>query len=1833
MMKKRFWALFLAVMMVVSVMPTTAFAEEGVSLFSIFEAPVGTYEFQDAKGERIVGATQILRIGESLSIPPAEESDGAIFQGWFIDEVEVTADYVQPTISEDTTYIVTPEFKDVTYVTFTDGDIVYDVREIVSGEVDVGNVSYIPASNKTLLGWSENAGSAAADFTGSNLANRNYEVYPITTTSPVVTFDHQDEAGTIHMESVENSQINEPSNPERIGYKFLFWTEDIDAETPVEYDFDTIVTADKTLYAVWDAEIVEYTVVYWKENADNDEYTFTELITRTAEAGTMVTATEADQSKYEDDFFSYNAEATGEIAVNGDGSTILNVFYARNQFTLTFKADDVSTVCGKQEHNHIEDRCRYHYEYERICDGDHRYHRPSCWKSILVWDCNKTEHTHDDSCYPQDGDASVFTITAKHGAAIADEFDFGSYTGLAWEEPGQNDYYGYPLQTLDRMPTSDITFELYYDWDKVKEQGRTQKTMIYWVEVLHGETAEKIEDGIGYKELKSVDTYFNYPTYNEEYHPIAGYIRTMNRDIFGSSRYWPDSTWEFYYSREKYPLTYYNYNAKAKTEYVPFEEALDEYYEYEPDSPSGMNGYTFEGWYLSPACEEGTEAEDHLLTMPLDGAIVYAKWSAPTHDVKAYYTIDINGTKEVLEIEHGAMLSIADLPSVSGMSAKLNYSEADFLGWYDADGNAFLSGTVTDEMELFARWRNEAYSVTYDNGNGRDLVSDKLLYVAGSSAVVLGSDGLTAPEGQKFECWTDDDDNTYYPGSLVVVPVGGIKLTAVYADLLSINMTSVTYVANNDLDEVDKTEKVELNNGTFEVAENSFTAPKQKAFDGWNTEADGTGDTYLPGDEAHANDPEEENILYAQWADDINEDKIPDKYQVFVYFKANGNGDVGKAGEEIFQVFTAKKDKDGKYEETVTFTPATVTPIPNTGYAFDFWYKDEVSTEKVDPFTQHVNLKTGISITYTATFDKNTFNVTYAWTGLPSEGMQPLLPAAETHQYQEQVTVDTYWLEGAQTTVGEDTYVFSGWDTKDFTMPAKDVKITGFWELDNWNDEDDKLTGGDKIPDKYQAEVTYKVENGTWSDNNTKDIVELFTLYEKNESTGQWNLKNPAVTLDDTVPTGMLPNDGYLPFGAWDAPVPYAGTIVVDGSVYVYKFQAANTLIFNFDANGGKWESDIPGYTMNADKTVASVKVAQGSTVSEITPIPTAPACDKEGYEYVFTGWYALPADEDVKIRPWNFENLIYENDRTVYARWAERRLPVVYDEPDTLYIYCQDENGAQVGADDIGYQRIPMTLGEDYTVTPVQTIQVGNDKYIYEGINEYSPVQELIVEHSGGKGKTFVLILNYTLDNLDDKNDEPTGGDNIPDKYQAVVTYKVIHGTWDGTKADPIDKIFTLKEKDTNGVWKDIEGVVLGDTVPSGMKADAAYLQSSGEWDADIKAETPVTGYATYTYEFKITKSPSVSIEKKVDKTSVPAGDNITYTIIVKNTGTVDLTGLTVVDDFTKGGDQDRTWVIDKLIPGESKTIKFTYRAITTDVDGLTNKATVSGSGVYGETPEVKTDVYREKDVVRPSKPALNKEDHYAYVVGYPDGLVHPERNITRAEVATIFFRMLLDESREDFWSQENWFSDVKSTDWFNNAVSTLANANLINGYPDGSYKPNANITRAEFATIAIRFFLEDDVEITENNLSDIKGHWAEANINLAYALNLINGYPDGTFRPDQKITRAEAMTIVNRVLERAPHKDHLLDDMIEWPDNMDTDVWYYADVQEATNSHEFYKTKDKDEDEKYEVWTELLPIRDWVALEQMWSQANSSKNPGEVVDININTPEAGNNGTLKLN
>ena len=223
-----------------------------------------------------------------------------------------------------------------------------------------------------------------------------------------------------------------------------------------------------------------------------------------------------------------------------------------------------------------------------------------------------------------------------------------------------------------------------------------------------------------------------------------------------------------------------------------------------------------------------------------------------------------------------------------------------------------------------------------------------------------------------------------------------------------------------------------------------------------------------------------------------------------------------------------------------------------------------------------------------------------------------------------------------------------------------------------------------------------------------------------------------------------------------------------------------------------------------------------------------------------------------------------------------------------------------------------------------------------------------------------------------------------------------------------------------------------------------------------------------------------------------------------------------------------------------------------------------------------------------------LNGDDHYAYIVGYPDSTVRPQNGITRAEVATIFFRLLTDETRNANSTKSNSYSDVAAGAWYNHAVSTLSAMGIVKGDSHGKFNPNAPITRAEFAAIAARF--DDKANTTAVDFSDIASHWAKDEISAAANNGWINGYTDGTFRPNNKITRAEAMTLVNRVLKRLPETaEDLHNDMIKWSDNSDTSAWYYLAVQEATNSH-YYDLKEN----KHEKWSKLRETRDWTELEK---------------------------------
>ena len=337
------------------------------------------------------------------------------------------------------------------------------------------------------------------------------------------------------------------------------------------------------------------------------------------------------------------------------------------------------------------------------------------------------------------------------------------------------------------------------------------------------------------------------------------------------------------------------------------------------------------------------------------------------------------------------------------------------------------------------------------------------------------------------------------------------------------------------------------------------------------------------------------------------------------------------------------------------------------------------------------------------------------------------------------------------------------------------------------------------------------------------------------------------------------------------------------------------------------------------------------------------------------------------------------------------------------------------------------------------------------------------------------------------------------------------------------------------------------GNGIPDAWEYRLAFKVVNGEWNnggsADIVVYVP----------FKDNKT----------------GDELKYAV-------VPITSIPAVGDKPNSGYRAGSW--DTTPVGNAKVEKDTVFTYTYA------KKSSSGGGSHKPTVTIPDDV----------PTGLNGDDHYAYIVGYPDSTVRPQNGITRAEVATIFFRLLTDETRNANSTKSNSYSDVAAGAWYNHAVSTLSAMGIVKGDSQGKFNPNAPITRAEFAAIAARF--DDKANTTAVDFSDIASHWAKNEISAAANNGWINGYTDGTFRPNNKITRAEAMTLVNRVLKRLPETaEDLHNDMIKWSDNSDTSAWYYLAVQEATNSH-YYDLKEN----KHEKWSKLRETRDWTELEK---------------------------------
>ena len=720
--------------------------------------------------------------------------------------------------------------------------------------------------------------------------------------------------------------------------------------------------------------------------------------------------------------------------------------------------------------------------------------------------------------------------------------------------------------------------------------------------------------------------------------------------------------------------------------------------------------------------------------------------------------------------------------------------------------------------------------------------------------------------------------------------------------------------------------------------------------------------------------------------------------------------------------------------------------------------------------------------------------------------------------------------------------------------------------------------------------VTFKVKNGTWSDGTAED------------QTVPVDLRNGLGTLSkNDVPTDMIPDTEHKATGTWDIrPNTDPNGISETGNyVYTYTFPPKNKCTVTYH-----WVS-----TENPDSAV----LPPPETVTEGTTYTVETVSKIEGW--TFSGWYdkANWTDTDETVKPGTYSSTAQDID--FYGRWTHDDCNVTFlaDYAD----YMMPERGSlNVGLPKtVSEYKVPVSYGSTLqnAVKSLPTpVPGGENKWFFKGwdleedgsekifytdlevlnmpvrsdltfVAQWWPVVTFDANGGAWRRDETIETMHYVKIQTDTEKvaaastpvrngytflgwyTAADGGDraNFEEEVygpktlyahwakNAAVTFRIVNGTWSGGAAE--DKTVSVV------LYPQADGTASGTLdasyVPQIMLPAPGYENTAGGWEQTPNTDpNGITGDVTYVYRFGSTGGGS-------------SGHSTRYTLHYEPNG-----GTAYKDERCSSGTKV---TLDKTPTRESYTFTGWYadKALTQKITSVTmnsDKTVYAGWEATGV----------------PDK--LNGDDHFAYVIGYPDGKVHPEGNISRAETATIFFRLLKSDIRDGNLTADNEFSDVSNGQWHNKAISTMAKLGIVKGRRADRFDPDASITRAEFAAICARF----NTKPVENSgsFSDISGHWAENEIERAAAFGWISGYPDGTFRPDARITRAEAMTMINRVLCRMPQsKSDLLDSMVTWPDNKPSD-WHYLAVQEATNSHDFDR-----QGEVGESWTKLTSVPDW--------------------------------------
>ena len=726
-------------------------------------------------------------------------------------------------------------------------------------------------------------------------------------------------------------------------------------------------------------------------------------------------------------------------------------------------------------------------------------------------------------------------------------------------------------------------------------------------------------------------------------------------------------------------------------------------------------------------------------------------------------------------------------------------------------------------------------------------------------------------------------------------------------------------------------------------------------------------------------------------------------------------------------------------------------------------------------------------------------------------------------------------------------------------------------------------------------EVTFTVVNGGWNAasnwyKNTTQTNDTKTL------TIEVPLRNGKGTLTpDLVPhvdnLDMKPAKCYKAPGTWgnNAPDTNADAITEDGTyAYTYTFPEADTYTITYRWVGTEVPEDV---SLPAQQTEQESSAGKNPTFE----IATVPSADKK---WSFSGWYTNEALTGTAIS----DSYIFPEDNandtknlTLYGKWTH--------DPCTVTFYADYFQPAQghFNTDDysISYT-VPYgsTLTKEQDTVPTPVTELAHTCY-FEGWGDDYKTSLLDTE---GEQENTEGEQENTQDKPAAYSEDSTAGTfytskaiqdmtiksdlNFVAQWWPIVTFNANGGDWELMEDRPTERYVPVPANSDHI-----------DALRPPAREGYTFLgwydsaeNTSGE-PIDFKTQT-FNGAATVYAHWA--KNATVTFKIVNGYWSGNTAEDKTVTVVLHPQA-----------NGSASGTLDASHVPAIMIPaaGYENTPGHWDVTPNTEENGISGNVTytyIFGKKHHSSSDDDSKDKDKNKDKdnnkdnntgeTTPTKvPALlNGSNHFAYVVGYKDGNVRPQGNITRAETAAIFFRLLKEEVRSENLSKHNDFADVTEDSWYNTAVSTMAGMNILKGRTANSFAPQAPITRAEFAAICARF---DSGRAEENSgFTDISGHWAEKEIERAATLGWVSGYTDGSFHPDAPITRAEAMTLINRVLCRMPEtKADLLDSMTKWPDNQ-PGAWYYLAVQEATNSHTY-----EQKDSKYETWTALTAEPDW--------------------------------------